>query len=96
MRGQVSLDLLITGIFVLSMFGLAGTLTTHSLQKVEAMLAQPACLMYAHNIADAAALGTVTVVDKPKNVVSVSVTSTTVRVEVNGITGTHSCEVKIP
>lgn len=96
MRGVLSLDLILTGIFILGMFGASGVLVKNGLHKAEAVLAQPACRMYAQELANAASLGTVSVVQRPPNVVSASVSRGKAIVEVNGITGTYSCEVKVP
>ncbi|NPA77132.1 MAG: hypothetical protein GXN93_05275 [Candidatus Diapherotrites archaeon] len=99
MRGVLSLDLILTAIFVMGIYGVSGTLVKHSLVTVEHYLAEPVCLMYAQNLADAYAAtggGTVTVTHLPANIVSASVSGGVAHVEVNGMTGVYSCEVKAP
>lgn len=96
MKGVLSLDLILTGIFLLGVFGAGGVLVTRGLHKAEAVLSQPACLMYAQELANAASLGTVSVVQRPPNVVSATVFAGKAVVDVNGITGTYSCEVNVP
>lgn len=96
MKGVLSLDLILTGIFILGMFGAGGVLVKAGIHKAEALLAQPACRMYAQELANAASLGTVSAVRRPTNVVSATVSGGKAIVEVNGITGTYSCEVNVP
>jgi len=88
-RGVLSLDLILTGIFVLGMFGVGGTLVTTGLHKAEAMLAQPVCRMYAQELANAQSLDalfstkyagspvTASVINniKPTNVVSATISA---------------------
>ena len=108
MKGVLSLDLILTGIFVLGVFGAGGTLVTTGLHKAEVFLSKPACLMYAQELANAASLDglfsvkypgyplTVSPVNMPTNIVSATISGGKVIVEVNGITGTYSCEVNVP
>jgi len=107
-KGVLSLDLILTAIFVLGMFGVSGTLVTTGLHKAEALLAQPVCRMYAQELANAQSLDalfstkypgspvSVSVVKRPTNIAYATISGGKAVVKVNGITGTYSCEVNVP
>jgi hypothetical protein len=96
MRGVLSLDLILTGIFILGMYGIANASIGGADTVVEEHLAKPVCLAVANDVARSISVSGVYPAHWPSFVKSVKVQGNTVDVNVSVGWDTYSCTVSVP